>query len=175
MSLKILPKPTEAELQLLRVLWELGPSTVREIHEAGGDEKETGYTTTLKILQKMAEKGLVERDESARSHIYHTAIKAEQTQRQLVRDLLQKAFGGTDARVTRNDQHRGPGKRDVYAHHRHAKRVREVIRIEPRPTARWSCEPCGQVGLDTSKTKDADHGLSEAELPRAPARTKVAW
>lgn len=99
MSLKNLPKPTEAELQLLRVLWERGPSTVREIHEAGGDEKETGYTTTLKILQKMADKGLVERDESARSHIYHAAIKAEQTQRQLVRDLLQKAFGGNPGQL----------------------------------------------------------------------------
>ncbi len=99
MSLKNLPKPTEAELQLLRVLWERGPSTVREIHEAMGDEKETGYTTTLKILQKMADKGLVERDESARSHIYHAAIKAEQTQRQLVRDLLQKAFGGNPGQL----------------------------------------------------------------------------
>jgi predicted transcriptional regulator len=99
MNVKKLPKPTEAELQLLRVLWERGPSTVREIHEAGGEEKETGYTTTLKILQKMAEKGLVERDESARSHIYHAAIKAEQTQRQLVRDLLQKAFGGNPGQL----------------------------------------------------------------------------
>jgi predicted transcriptional regulator len=99
MSHKKLPKPTEAELQLLRVLWERGPSTVREIHEAGGEEKETGYTTTLKILQKMADKGLVERDESARSHIYHPAIKAEQTQRQLVRDLVQRAFGGSPAQL----------------------------------------------------------------------------
>jgi predicted transcriptional regulator len=90
----VLPKPTEAELELLRVLWERGPSTVREIHEAAGDEKETGYTTTLKILQKMAEKGLVRRDKSQRSHVYTAALKAEQTQRQLVRDLLHRAFGG---------------------------------------------------------------------------------
>lgn len=94
-----LPKPTEAELQLLRVLWEQGPSTVREIHEAQGEGKETGYTTTLKILQKMAEKGLVKRDEQERSHVYHAAIKAEQTQRQLVRDLLHKAFGGSPGQL----------------------------------------------------------------------------
>ncbi len=92
-----LPKPTEAELELLRVLWRRGPSTVREVHEAIGDEKETGYTTTLKILQKMAEKGLVRRDESQRSHVYAAAMKAEQTQRQLVRDLLHRAFGGSAA------------------------------------------------------------------------------
>jgi BlaI family penicillinase repressor len=71
------------------------PSTVREIHENLGAEKETGYTTTLKILQKMAEKGLVTRDETDRTHIYAAAIKAEQTQRQLVRDLVHRAFGGS--------------------------------------------------------------------------------
>lgn len=99
MSAKIrtamLPKPTEAELELLRVLWERGPSTVREVHENLGAEKETGYTTTLKILQKMADKGLVTRDETDRTHIYAAAIKAEQTQRQLVRDLVHRAFGGS--------------------------------------------------------------------------------
>lgn len=99
MSEKSLPKPTEAELQLLRVLWEKGPSTVREIHEAGGHERETGYTTTLKILQKMADKGLVNRDETERSHVYRAAIRAEQTQRQLVRDLLSKAFGGSPGQL----------------------------------------------------------------------------
>ncbi len=91
----MLPKPTEAELELLRVLWERGPSTVREVHENLGAEKETGYTTTLKILQKMADKGLVTRDETDRTHIYAAAIKAEQTQRQLVRDLVHRAFGGS--------------------------------------------------------------------------------
>lgn len=99
MSEKPLPKPTEAELQLLRVLWARGPSTVRDIHEDAGDKKDTGYTTTLKILQKMAEKGLVRRDESQRSHVYEAAVKAEQTQRQLVRDLLHRAFGGSSAHL----------------------------------------------------------------------------
>ncbi len=89
-----LPRPTEAELEMLRVLWTRGPLTVREIHEALS-EKETGYTTTLKILQKMTDKGLVRRDESSRSHVYHPVLEAGQTQRQLVRELMQRAFGGS--------------------------------------------------------------------------------
>jgi predicted transcriptional regulator len=72
---------------------------VREIHEAVGGARETGYTTTLKILQKMTEKGLVRRDESRRSHVYSAARKAEQTQRQLVRDLLHRAFGGSTSQL----------------------------------------------------------------------------
>jgi BlaI family penicillinase repressor len=99
MSKKPQPKPTEAELGLLRVLWERGPSTVREIHESHSGEKETGYTTTLKILQNMAEKGLVARDESHRSHVYRAVYQAEQTQRQLVRDLLRRAFGGSPGKL----------------------------------------------------------------------------
>jgi len=92
-----LPKPTEAELGLLRVLWERGSSTVREVHEElDGD---TGYTTTLKLFQLMADKGLVTRDESQRSHIYTAVGKAETTQRQLVSDLLKRAFGGSPAKL----------------------------------------------------------------------------
>lgn len=92
------PKPTAAELQLLRVLWEQGPSTVADIHGAQSD-KQTGYTTTLKLLQRMAEKGLVHRDQSQRSHIYHPAVSAEKTQRQLVRDLMGRAFGGSPGKL----------------------------------------------------------------------------
>ncbi|QDU13793.1 Transcriptional regulator BlaI [Gimesia maris] len=88
------PKPTAAELEILSILWEHGPDTVRAIHEILSKGKETGYTTTLKILQKMTEKGLVTRDESRRSHVYHAAIQEEQTQRQLVDELLKQAFGG---------------------------------------------------------------------------------
>lgn len=88
------PKPTEAELEILSVLWAHGPSTVRAIHEILSQSKATGYTTTLKILQKMAEKGLVVRDESQRSHVYQAAVQAENTQRQLVNELIEKAFGG---------------------------------------------------------------------------------
>jgi BlaI family transcriptional regulator, penicillinase repressor len=97
MGERSLPKPTGAELELLRVLWNRGPSTVREVHEAVSGR--TGYTTTLKILQKMAEKGLVRRDERARSHVYTAACGAETTQRQLVRDLIRRAFGGSPAKL----------------------------------------------------------------------------
>ena len=94
-----LKKPTEAELELLRVLWDRGPSTVREVHDALNEHKDTGYTTTLKIMQKMADKGLVDRDESQRSHIYSAAARPEQTQRQLVNDLVHRAFGGSPAKL----------------------------------------------------------------------------
>ena len=92
-----LPKPTDAELQILQVLWDNGPATVRNIHEAL--TKTTGYTTTLKILQKMTDKGLVTRDESNKSHIYRPAIDAESTQRQLVRHLLSNAFGNSPGKL----------------------------------------------------------------------------
>jgi predicted transcriptional regulator len=93
------PRPTEAELALLAILWERGPSTVREIHENLQNSRETAYTTTLKILQNMTDKGLVLRDESQRSHVYVPAARADQTQRQLVRDLLHRAFGGSPGKL----------------------------------------------------------------------------
>src|SRR4051794_35200968 len=99
MSDKSLPRPTEAELELLGILWDRGPSTVRAIHEALRGTKDTGYTTTLKILQRMAEKGLVRRDESQKSHVYAAVRRAEQTQRQLVRDLVRRAFRGAPAKL----------------------------------------------------------------------------
>jgi BlaI family transcriptional regulator, penicillinase repressor len=99
MSRKTSARPTGAELSLLAVLWERGPSTVREIHEAIGSAKGTGYTTTLKILQKMTTKQLVRRDQSSRSHVYSPAIRAEQTQRQLLGDLLHRAFAGSRSKL----------------------------------------------------------------------------
>ena len=99
MSQEHLPRPTEAELELLSVLWARGPSTVRQIHEAQSGEKSTGYTTTLKILQKMLEKGLLRRDERERSHVYEAVWRAEETQRQLVRDLLRRAFRGAAGKL----------------------------------------------------------------------------
>ena len=89
--------PTDAELAILRVLWERGPSTVRHVTEALG--KETGYTTALKLLQIMPEKGLVDRDERARTHVYAPAYTEDQTQRRLVSDLLARAFGGSTAKL----------------------------------------------------------------------------
>ena len=90
-----LPRPTEAELAILRVLWDRGPSTVRDVTEALQDARGTGYTTALKLLQIMTEKGLVQRDETSRAHAYEAVASAETTQRQLVSDLLDRAFGGS--------------------------------------------------------------------------------
>jgi BlaI family transcriptional regulator, penicillinase repressor len=90
-------KPTDAELAILRVLWERGPSTVREVAEAMG--REGAYTTVLKLLQIMTDKGLVRRDESARTHVYKATASEEQTKRQLVADLLDKVFEGSSAKL----------------------------------------------------------------------------
>jgi predicted transcriptional regulator len=94
-----LPKPTEAELGLLRVLWQRGPSTVREIHDGLESPRAIGYTTVLKLLQIITEKGLVVRDESRRTHVYRSRLSEERTQRQLVRDLLDRAFGGSPTKL----------------------------------------------------------------------------
>lgn len=89
------PRPTDAELSILRVLWKLGPSTVREVQEVLSQDRPTGYTTALKLLQIMHEKGIVRRDESTRTHVYSAALSQEQTQGQLVGDLMARAFGGS--------------------------------------------------------------------------------
>jgi len=89
------PRPTPAELEILRVLWTRGPSTVREVHDGLGRDRPTGYTTVLKLLQIMTEKGLARRDEAARAHVYEAKLPQSQTQRLLVRDLLDRAFGGS--------------------------------------------------------------------------------
>jgi BlaI family penicillinase repressor len=89
------PRPTERELAILRVLWERGPSTVRQVNESVSEDRTTGYTTTLKLMQIMAEKGLVIRDESERTHVYRAKAAEEQMQRQLVGDLMDRAFGGS--------------------------------------------------------------------------------
>ena len=90
-----LPKPTDAELAILRVLWERGPSTVRDVTAALQKERGTGYTTALKLMQIMTEKGLVQRNDSQRTHVYEAVAAAEVTQKQLVTDLLERAFGGS--------------------------------------------------------------------------------
>ena len=88
-----LPLPTDAELDILSALWRLGPATVREVHEALG--KDSGYTTTLKQMQLMTDKGLVKRSERFRSHVYEAAEPKEQTQKQIAGDLLKRAFDGS--------------------------------------------------------------------------------
>jgi predicted transcriptional regulator len=89
------PRPTDAELAILGVLWKLGPSTVREVCEQLNGERPTGYTTALKLLQIMSGKGLVERDESRRAHRYRARSAKAETQGRLIGDLLDRAFGGS--------------------------------------------------------------------------------
>jgi BlaI family transcriptional regulator, penicillinase repressor len=90
-----LPRPTDAELEILTVLWSRGPTTVREVHETIAARRPAQYTTILKLMQIMAEKGLVRRDEKQRAHIYEASRPREWTQRQLAGDLLQRAFAGS--------------------------------------------------------------------------------
>jgi predicted transcriptional regulator len=90
-----LPRPTQAELAILRVLWSRGPSSVRDVLDALNEGRDTGYTTVLKTLQIMTGKGLVIRDDAQRSHIYRAAAEQSDTQRQLVAELLDRAFGGS--------------------------------------------------------------------------------
>jgi predicted transcriptional regulator len=90
-------RPTDAELAILRVLWARGPSTVREV--AQEMDRESAYTTILKFLQIMTDKGLVSRDESPRTHVYEAVLSEGETQRQLVRDLLDRAFDGSAAKL----------------------------------------------------------------------------
>jgi predicted transcriptional regulator len=95
MTEKLPPRPTDAELAILRVLWHRGPCTVRDVYDDLNRHTATGYTTVLKLLQIMTEKGLVVRDEAQRAHIYEARISEQKTQRQLLSDLMDRAFGGS--------------------------------------------------------------------------------
>jgi predicted transcriptional regulator len=94
-----LPRPTEGELELLRILWERGPSTVRDIHEQISTTRPLGYTSVLKLLQIMTDKGLVEREESGKAHIYQPAASQNETQDQLLRDISERLFAGSAAQL----------------------------------------------------------------------------
>lgn len=93
------PVPSNAELEILRILWKDGPRTVREVHDALKHDRDVGYTTVLKTMQVMAEKKLVTRDESERSHVYAAAVEEKSVKRRLVSDLLDKAFDGSAAQL----------------------------------------------------------------------------
>lgn len=95
MARRKIPQPTDGELTILRILWDNGPSTVRAVNDAMNKTKATGYTTTLKLMQIMTEKGLLIRDKSQFKHVYKPAISEEKTQKQLVGDLLERAFSGS--------------------------------------------------------------------------------
>jgi predicted transcriptional regulator len=94
-----LPRPSEGELELLRILWERGPSTVRDLHKEIANRRNVGYTSVLKLLQIMTEKGLVEREESGKAHIYHPVASQLETQDQLVRDMSERLFAGSAAQL----------------------------------------------------------------------------
>jgi predicted transcriptional regulator len=96
---KSVVKPTEAELTLLNILWQMGPATVRQIHDTVSVTQKTGYTTVLKILQIMHEKSLVIRDETNRAHVYAAANSETHTQSSLIKDLISKAFGGSTSKL----------------------------------------------------------------------------
>lgn len=93
------PQPTNAELEILKILWSAGPQTVRDVHEEIRQRRPVRYTTVLKLLQIMAEKGLVDRDETARSHIYAAVVDETAVTRHLVRDLVDRAFEGSAAKL----------------------------------------------------------------------------
>jgi predicted transcriptional regulator len=89
------PKPTESELEILALLWQMKNATVREIHEKLAENKDTGYTTTLKIMQNMNAKGLVKRDEQNRTHVYSPSVDKKDTQKNLLNSFVASAFGGS--------------------------------------------------------------------------------
>ena len=92
-------KPTESELEILRVLWDKREATVREVHEVLSEFKDSGYTTTLKLLQIMHEKGLVKRNDSGKTHIYQAAVSREQTQKQMLDKMMDSLFGGSTTQL----------------------------------------------------------------------------
>ena len=92
-------KPTASELEILRVLWTRGASTVREVHESLSEKKDLGYTTVLKLLQIMTTKGTVRRNETQRAHVYEACLPAEQTKRQIAGDMLQRVFEGSASQL----------------------------------------------------------------------------
>ena len=92
-------KPTESELEILQILWAKGLATVREVHEDLASTKDVGYTTTLKLMQIMHEKGLVKRDDSMRTHIYQAAVNKERTQKHLLGKMIDSLFGGSPTQL----------------------------------------------------------------------------
>ena len=94
-----IPRPTEAELELLQILWQKEPATVREIHDALNQEKPSGYTTVLKLMQIMTSKGLVVRDEANRAHVYRAAFSQDAMQSRLLKDLSNRLFAGSAAQL----------------------------------------------------------------------------
>ena len=115
------PRPTDGELEILRILWRLGTSSVREVHQELNHTRPTGYTTALKLLQIMTEKGLVRRNESGRAHLYEAVDSREGTQGSLIRDLAERAFGGSAAELVQRALSHAPASSEELA------RIRKLI------------------------------------------------
>jgi len=111
----IIPRPTEAELELLQILWQKEPATVREIHDALNHEKSSGYTTVLKLLQIMTTKGLVVRDEANRAHVYRAAFTQDAMQSRLLKDLSNRLFAGSAAQLALHALSMAPASDDELA------------------------------------------------------------
>jgi BlaI family penicillinase repressor len=92
-------KPTDSEVEILSILWELGPASVRDVHDILSRKKDAGYTTTLKLMQIMLQKGLLERDETNRSHVYKAAVNKEQTQKQILKRMIDQVYNGSAAQL----------------------------------------------------------------------------
>jgi len=103
-------KPTESELEILKIIWEKGSATVREVHEELAKTKNVGYTTTLKLMQIMHEKGIVKRDESMRTHVYQSAVNKEKTQKHLLGKMIDNLFGGSSTQLVLQALGNGEGK-----------------------------------------------------------------
>jgi predicted transcriptional regulator len=99
MSAPKMIKPTESELEILQILWQRGLATVREVHEELAKTKDVGYTTTLKLMQIMNEKGIVRRDDSMRTHVYQAAVNKEKTQKHLLNKMIDSLFGGSPTQL----------------------------------------------------------------------------
>ncbi|HSU28940.1 MAG TPA: BlaI/MecI/CopY family transcriptional regulator [Chitinophagaceae bacterium] len=99
MSAPKMIRPTESELEILQILWTKGVATVREVHEILGQTKDVGYTTTLKLMQIMHEKGIVKRDDSMRTHVYQAAVNKEKTQKHMLGKIIDSLFGGSPTQL----------------------------------------------------------------------------
>ena len=138
-----IPRPTEAELELLQILWQKEPATVREIHDALNEEKLSGYTTVLKLLQIMTAKGLVVRDEAARAHVYRAAFSQDAMQSRLLKDLSNRLFAGSAAQLALHALSMGPASDD------------ELAEIRALLESRRNADEAGQhIAIQTSSVKE---------------------
>ena len=131
-----IPRPTEAELELLQILWEKEPATVRDIYEALNQERPSGYTTVLKLLQIMTTKGLVVRDEAARAHVYRAAFSQDAMQSRLLKDLSNRLFGGSAAQLALHALSMDPASEDELAEVRALLERRTRTQPSSKPSAK---------------------------------------